>query len=100
MPHDVIDRVHTLARRRNASKTLQLTWRDGTPIEDVAYDTNDDSNDEDYTTTPHLTMTIVTATITPIMTMMTMMTITKMKTTRIMKTNMTMQVTILLASQE
>ena len=89
-----------MAHRSNASKTLQFTKRNGTPIENVAYDESDDNNDEDYTTSLHLMMTIVTTAITPIMTMMTMMTITKIKTTRIMKTNMTMQVTILLASRE
>ena len=48
MPKEVIDRVHTLARRSKASRTLEWTWRDGTPIDDVAYDENDDANDEDY----------------------------------------------------
>ena len=48
IPQDVIDRVHTLIRCSNTSKNLQFTWRDGTPIEDVAYDESDDNNDEDY----------------------------------------------------
>jgi hypothetical protein len=43
----VFDRVHTLARYSNASKNLQFTWRDGTPIEEVTYDESDDNNDED-----------------------------------------------------
>jgi hypothetical protein len=49
MPQDVIDRVHTLARRSNASNTLQFTWQDGTPIENAAqYDESDDVNDDVY----------------------------------------------------
>jgi hypothetical protein len=48
MPKEVIDRVHTLARRSKASRTLHFTWRDGMPIADVAYDESDDTNDEDY----------------------------------------------------
>ena len=48
MPQDVIDRVHTLACRSKASRNLQVTWHDGTPIKDVAYDECDDTNDEDY----------------------------------------------------
>jgi hypothetical protein len=48
MPEEVIDRVHTLARRSKASRTLQFTWRDSTPIKDAAYDESDDINDEDY----------------------------------------------------
>jgi hypothetical protein len=42
MPQDGIDRVHTLARLSKASQNLQFTWRNGTPIEDVAYDESDD----------------------------------------------------------
>jgi hypothetical protein len=37
-----------LARRSKASRTLQWTWRDGTPVEDVTYDESDVTNDEDY----------------------------------------------------
>jgi hypothetical protein len=42
MPQDVIDRVHTLARRSNANRDLTFAWRDGTAIA-----TNDDEGDDD-----------------------------------------------------
>jgi hypothetical protein len=45
MPQDVIDRVHTFARRCNANKNLLFAWRDGTPIAD---DEADSDADEDY----------------------------------------------------
>jgi hypothetical protein len=34
MPKEVIDRVHTLARRSKANRNLTFKWRDGTAIED------------------------------------------------------------------
>jgi hypothetical protein len=45
MPQDVIDRVHTFARRSNANRELLFAWRDGTPIND---DEADDTSDTDY----------------------------------------------------
>jgi hypothetical protein len=45
MPQDVIDRVHTFARRCNANKNILFAWRDGTPIADDEADSDDD---EDY----------------------------------------------------
>ncbi len=44
MPQDVINQVHTLARRSNANRNLLFAWRNGTPIEDD----HDESDDEDY----------------------------------------------------
>jgi hypothetical protein len=49
MPHDVIYRVHTLARRSNASTTPQFTLLDGTQFADtVEHDETGDNHDEDY----------------------------------------------------
>ena len=48
MPHEVIDRVHTLACHSKASRTLQFTWCDGTPIEGVTYGESYDTNDDGY----------------------------------------------------
>jgi hypothetical protein len=50
MPKDVIDRVHVLARRSKASKSLLLPDRNGinTPGEAVEGDQSDDDDDEDY----------------------------------------------------
>jgi hypothetical protein len=53
MPKEVIDRVHTFARRSNANRNLLFAWRDGTPIEDDANDSDDDDyepEDEEYDT--------------------------------------------------
>jgi hypothetical protein len=48
MPQDVIDRVHTFARRSNANRALLFAWRDGTPITDDADDADDtESNPSD-----------------------------------------------------
>jgi hypothetical protein len=46
MPADVIDRVHTLARRTNASLGLEFTERDGNLIitADEEYDSDDDDS--------------------------------------------------------
>jgi hypothetical protein len=44
VPQDVIDRVHALARRSNASRDLTFAWRDGTTIADE----EDDDKDSDY----------------------------------------------------
>ena len=46
MPQDVIDRVHTLARRAAASVALTFADRTGEVIPD--YDDDDDDNDADY----------------------------------------------------
>ena len=40
MPQDVIDRVHTFARRSNANHALLFAWHDGTPIADDDHDTD------------------------------------------------------------
>jgi hypothetical protein len=45
MPKEVIDRVHTLARRSKANRDLTFTWRDGTIIKDEQ-DSDDDSDDD------------------------------------------------------
>jgi hypothetical protein len=45
MPQDVIDRVHTLARRSNANRDLTFAWRDGTAIDD---DDDDDNTDSEW----------------------------------------------------
>ena len=48
MPAEVIDRVHTIARRDKANKILTFTARDGTVIEDedeAGVDTDDDDSD-------------------------------------------------------
>ena len=49
MPQDVIDRVHTLARRSRANRDLLFEWRDGTPIQDEDVAQGDsESDDDDY----------------------------------------------------
>ena len=47
MPGEVIERVHTLARRNPAGGDVDFGWRDGTPIEDAINDI-DDLHDADY----------------------------------------------------
>ena len=49
MPQDVIDRVHTMARRDNAPRDLTFAWRDGTEIIDENDDIHhDDDSDLEY----------------------------------------------------
>jgi hypothetical protein len=50
MPKEVINRVHTFARRSNANRELLFAWRDGTPVEAEEGEENadDDINDTDY----------------------------------------------------
>ncbi len=53
MPADVIERVHTLARRSGAAVGMQFTDRSGTPYaddddsDDESYDPDDDPDDDD-----------------------------------------------------
>jgi hypothetical protein len=54
MPQDVIDWVHTFARRSNANRALLFAWRDGTPIanddddtDGTEYNPSDKSDSED-----------------------------------------------------
>jgi hypothetical protein len=47
MPGEVIERVHTLARRNPAGGNIVFGCRDGTPIPDIE-DDYDDVHDEDY----------------------------------------------------
>lgn len=57
MPSEVIDRVHTLARRQKANKGIIFGGRDGTPDVDepgdAEYNDDDDDDDSDYTPEPY-----------------------------------------------
>jgi hypothetical protein len=44
IPQDVINRVHTLARRSNANRDLTFAWWDGTTIDDDDKDSDADRN--------------------------------------------------------
>jgi len=46
MPQEVIERVHTLARRGHAARNLTFAWRNGQEIKDNLEDVTDDSDDE------------------------------------------------------
>ena len=50
MPNEVIERVHLLARRQKARSGLQVTGRNGMPINDVTEIAEEDgANDNEIT---------------------------------------------------
>ncbi len=46
MPQDVIDRVHSLARRSYANRRLTFAWRSGEEMSNALDDIDNDSHDE------------------------------------------------------
>ena len=88
MPQDVIDRVHTLARRAAANVAIIFADRAGDAIPD--YDDDDDDDDDfDPTTSSHTTTT--TTTTTPTRNATTMWITTSLMTTMMPPTKITSQ---------